>query len=160
MGNLLVQLTWREQTALTWSFPGLSPGAPMMYSGEGWGLASDGRHFYMTDGSDTVFVRSADFAIVRKLAITSAGIPVKNLNELEFVKGKLYANVWYRNRILEISAASGRVLRIIDCSSLVRQEQPDSPECVLNGIAYNQENGCFYMTGKKWKKMFVVKLPD
>ena len=160
LGETLVQLSWREQTALVWSLPALSPGQPLMYSGEGWGLASDGRRFYMSDGSDTVFVRSADFTIERKLPVTSLGMPVKNLNELEFVKGKLYANVWYQDIIVEINPGSGRVSRIIDCSDMVKQEQPNSSECVLNGIAYNPQSGCFYITGKKWKKLFVVRLPE
>jgi glutamine cyclotransferase len=159
MGDLLVQITWHEQTALTWSAADLTPGPSLIYSGEGWGLTTGEGLFYMSNGSDTIYVRNKSFSIVRTIPVRSQGRPVKNLNELEYVKGKIYANVWYANSILEINPRNGRVLRTIDCSGLVRQEQPGSPDCVLNGIAYDRETGRLYVTGKKWKNIFVVELP-
>jgi glutaminyl-peptide cyclotransferase len=160
MENSIVQITWQEQTALTYSFAGMSPGSTFMYSGEGWGLTGDGTLFYMSNGSDTIFVRNREFTIVRKIPVTLHGLPVKNLNELEYVKGTVFANVWYSDSVLEINPENGHVEKIIDCSSLVKKERPASPECVLNGIAYNQAIGKFYLTGKKWKKIFVVEIPD
>jgi len=160
MEETIVQITWQEQTALTYSRADLSPDATLVYSGEGWGLTSDGRNFYMSNGSDTLFVRNREFTIVRKIPVTSHGLPVKNLNELEYVKGTVFANVWYSDSILEINPENGHVESIIDCSSLVKKERPASAECVLNGIAYNQAIGKFYLTGKKWKKIFVVEIPD
>jgi glutamine cyclotransferase len=158
MGSDIVQISWREETAFTWSVAGLSPGPTRIYSGEGWGLTSDGRHFYMSDGSDTIFVRSPGFTLQKKIPVRLAGRPVKNLNELEMVKGVLFANVWYSDSILEINPGSGRVTKIIDCSELVRREAATSSDDVLNGIAYNDETGKFYLTGKKWKTIFIVDI--
>jgi glutamine cyclotransferase len=159
MGELLVQITWHEQTAFTWSPADLTPGSTLVYSGEGWGIASDGRFFYMSNGSDTIYVRTGNFTIVRKIPVRSQGRPVKNLNELEYVNGKIYANVWYTDALLEINPKNGNVGRRIDCRELIKREQPASPDDVLNGIAYNPETGCFYVTGKKWKNIFVVEIP-
>jgi glutamine cyclotransferase len=160
MENSIVQITWREQTALTYSLADVSPGTTLVYSGEGWGLTSDRKgFFYMSNGSDTIFVRNRSFTIVRKIPVTSQGLPVKNLNELEYAEGKIYANIWYSDTILEINPKNGHVERIVDCSELMKKERPASPECVLNGIAYNNETKDFYLTGKKWKNIFVVEIP-
>ena len=159
MENSIVQITWQEQTALTYSIADVSPGTTLVYSGEGWGLTSDGKSFYMSNGSDTIFVRNRSFTIVRKIPVTSHGLPIKNLNELEYVDGKIYANIWYSDSILEINPKNGHVERIVDCSELVKKEQPAAPECVLNGIAYNNVTKDFYLTGKKWKNIFVVEIP-
>jgi glutaminyl-peptide cyclotransferase len=158
-GPQLVQITWREQTAFTWSLADLSPGQPLVYSGEGWGLTSDGERWYMSDGSDTIVVRNRSFTIVSKIPVTERGSPVKSINELEYVNGAIYANVWYSDSILEINPKNGKIRRIIDCAELLKKELPVSPDNVLNGIAYNQGTKHFYLTGKKWKTIFVVEIP-
>ena len=158
-GATIIQITWHEQTALTWSFPDLAPGPMFVYGGEGWGLTGDGRALYMSNGSDTIYVRQKNFAIVRKIPVTLQGRPVKRLNELEYVKGTLYANVWYSDSIFVIHSKSGKVKRVVDCGEVVKKERPDSPESVLNGIAYDPAGDVFYITGKKWKNIFLVKIP-
>ncbi len=158
MGSSLVQLSWREETAFSWNIDNLSPGPSFIYSGQGWGLTSDNKFFYMSDGSDTIFVRSPAFTLERKIPVTLAGRPVRNLNELELVKGKLYANVWYSDSIVVINTGNGRVERIIDCTELVKREAATSSDDVLNGIAYNNETGKFYLTGKKWKNIYIVEI--
>jgi glutamine cyclotransferase len=158
MGTLAVQITWQEQTGLTWSLADLSPGPTIVYSGEGWGLTSDGGNFYMSNGSDTIFVRNKNFTMVRKIPVALQGRPMRKLNELEYVNNTLFANVWYSDSILEINPKNGNVEAIIDCNGLVQQEKPNSSECVLNGIAYNPETKTFYLTGKKWKNIFIVKI--
>jgi glutamine cyclotransferase len=112
----------------------------------------------MSDGSDTIFVRNPRFTLERKIPVTLAGKPVRNLNELELVKGTLYANVWFSDSILEINLGNGHVTRILDCSELVKRENPQSSDFVLNGIAYNNKTGKFYLTGKKWKTIFIVDI--
>ena len=160
MEKTIVLITWREQAALTYSLADLSPGSTLVYCGEGWGLTSDRKgFFYMSDGSDTLTVRNKNFTIVRKIPVTSGGRAVKNLNELEYVNSTIFANVWYSDSILEINPKTGRVERIVDCSEVVKKEQPSSSDCVLNGIAYNPSNGRFFLTGKKWKNIFVVEIP-
>ena len=154
----LVQLTWREQTAYVYGLPDLDKRNTLTYAGEGWGLTSDGVRFYMSDGTDTVTVRNKEFTITRRMAVRANGMPVSKLNELEWATGKLYANIWYSDRIAEIDPKSGRVLRFIDCSELIRRENPGSPDYVLNGIAFDPATGVFYLTGKKWKNCYLVRL--
>lgn len=158
-GNELFQITWQEQIAFVYSFPGLKEQRSIIYAGEGWGLTSDGRNFYMSTGSDTLFARDKDFAVMRKIPVRKNNQPVTRLNELEYVDGYIYANVWYTEFILQINAKSGKVVRKIDCSELVRKENPASPENVLNGIAYNPQTKDFFITGKNWKNIFVVEIP-
>jgi glutamine cyclotransferase len=158
MGNAIVQISWREETAFSWSLADLTPGPLCIYSGQGWGLTSDEKYFYMSNGSDTIFVRNPRFTLERKIPVTLAGKPVRNLNELELVKGTLYANVWFSDSILEINLGNGHVTRILDCSELVKRENPQSSDFVLNGIAYNNKTGKFYLTGKKWKTIFIVDI--
>jgi glutamine cyclotransferase len=157
MGHELIQLSWEEGTALTYSLPDLTQKSYYRYDGEGWGLTSDSASFIMSDGSDTLFVRSKEFAIRKKIPVTLDGRPVKHLNELEYVKGIVYANIWYKNDIVAIRLKTGIVERVIDCSGLVRQARVQNPEDVLNGIAYNPVTQTFFVTGKKWPVMFEVK---
>jgi glutaminyl-peptide cyclotransferase len=157
MGAELVQLSWQEGTALTYSFPELLQKSYFRYTGEGWGLTSDSTSFIMSDGSDTLFVRSKNFTLKKKIPVTLNGRPVTHLNELEYVKGIVYANIWYKNDIVAIRLKTGIVERVIDCSGLVRQARVQNSEDVLNGIAYNPTTQTFFVTGKNWPVMFEVK---
>lgn len=159
LGDELFQITWQEQIAFVYSFPEPKEQKTFIYAGEGWGLTSDGRNLYMSTGSDTLFVRDKDFAVARKIPVRMNNQPVNRLNELEYVDGFIYANVWYTDYILQINAKSGKVVRKIDCSELVKKENPSSPENVLNGIAYNPQTADFYITGKNWKNIFIVEIP-
>jgi glutamine cyclotransferase len=157
-GDRLVQLTWREGVALTWRLSDLSIAGSMRYAGEGWGLSHDGAHFVMSNGSDTLVFRDEEFRIVRRLPVRCNGTALPNLNELECANGRIYANVWYNDCIYEIDPASGNVMRIIDCSSVVKQAGELASGNVLNGIARGAESGVFFLTGKNWGKMFVVRI--
>jgi glutamine cyclotransferase len=159
MDSMLVQLSWRENGAPIYSFSSLSPRGSFSYTGEGWGLTSDTSVFYMSNGSDTMYVRNKQFAIIRKVAVRQHSEPLTRINELEYVKGLIYANVWFDNNIYVIRPSTGVVVRIIDCSSLVMQNASHSSQDVLNGIAYNPGTETFYITGKCWRYIFEVKLP-
>jgi glutamine cyclotransferase len=156
----LVQLTWKDGFALRYEFPSLKQKSDTFkYDGEGWGLTNDGTNFIMSNGSDTVYFRDGKFEIIRKLPVTLNGKPLPHLNELQYARGHIYANVWYRDLIVEISAVSGSVQRVIDCSELVNAERPRSRDDVFNGIAYCERNDEWYLTGKNWRNMFIVKIP-
>jgi len=161
LGGELVQLTWKNGTALRYDIPALRRSArpPFRYKGEGWGLTSDAERFIMSNGSDTLFFRDKKFEVTRALPVTLNGRPLIYLNELEYARGSVYANVWYKDFIVEISAESGVVKRIIDCSELLRIERPPTVDNVLNGIAYDERLDEWYLTGKRWKNIFVVKMP-
>jgi glutamine cyclotransferase len=158
-GGELVQLTWQDGFALRYDFPSLRAKTAMYkYTGEGWGLTNDSANFIMSDGSDTLYFRDGKFEITRRIAVTLDGKRLINLNELEYARGYVYANVWHKDFIAEISPKDGRVNRVIDCSELVGIEKPASRENVLNGIAYCLRRDEWYLTGKNWKNLFVVKI--
>jgi glutamine cyclotransferase len=157
MGAELVQLSWKEKAALVYSIQDLALKNYYGYQGEGWGLTADSATFIMSSGSDTLFFRAKDFSLRKKLAVTLEGRPVKNLNELEYVHGLVYANIWYDTTIVAIDLKTGHVTRIIDCGALLQKAQTQSADEVLNGIAYNPKTETFYLTGKDWRWMFEVK---
>jgi len=162
LNKKLFQITWQERTCFVYSIDTFACIDTLSYSGEGWGLATDEQtmRFYMSNGSDTLFVRDQSFNIVSKVPVTLSGKTLSALNELEFANGRIYANVWFSDFIFEIDPANGEVQRIIDCSDLVSKEAPESDQAVLNGIAFDSSNGTFFVTGKNWKNIFVVRFDD
>jgi|WetSurMetagenome_2_1015567.scaffolds.fasta_scaffold227139_2 glutaminyl-peptide cyclotransferase len=155
-GQELVQLSWQEKTALVYSLPDLSQKGYFRYDGEGWGLTSDSASFIMSNGSDTLYVRSPAFVVTKKIPVRLNGQPVAYLNELEYVNGIVYANIWFNTDIVAIRLKTGAVERVIDCRSLVREAGVQNRENVLNGIAYNPSTRTFFLTGKNWPVMFEV----
>jgi glutamine cyclotransferase len=158
LDDTLFLLSWQEQTLRAFTLPALKQVRTASYRGEGWGVAALGEGFVMSNGSDTLTIRDRSFAIKRTIAVTLQGKPLSRLNELEYAKGSIWANIWYSPIIVQIDPASGRVVRSIDCSALMRQAGPLSTEQVLNGIAYNKARDSFYITGKEWKVLFEVRM--
>lgn len=156
--NNLYQLTWKSQFAIIYSFPDLTSKGTVSYQGEGWGLTGNNSSLIMSNGSDTLYFMNPGFEITNRVAVTCNGIPLENLNELEYAENNVYANVWYSDYIFEISHETGIVSRIIDCSQIVAQEKPKSKESVLNGIAYIPSANLFYITGKNWKHIYLIKI--
>ncbi len=110
----------------------------------------------MSNGSGALAFRDDQFNVIRSLSVTLNGEPVSQLNELEYANGLVYANVWFKKDIYEISPETGEVLHIVDCSELVETEKPANSNAVLNGIAFQPETGHFFITGKNWTRMFEV----
>jgi glutamine cyclotransferase len=151
-----VQITWQEGVAHRFGAEDLGPRGDFRYAGEGWGLAFDGEAFWMSDGSSTLRRRDAKtFAVLAERAVTLDGEAVDRLNELEFVDGQIYANVWMTDRIVRVDPATGRVNAVIDASSLLSADERSRAD-VLNGIAYDAERRVFFLTGKLWPKLFEV----
>lgn len=156
VGNRLIQLTWNEGTALLWDLATFERRGDLPYSGEGWGLCTDGQRLIMSDGSDRLSFRDpATFATTGSVNVVLDGRPAMRLNELECVDGAVYANVWQSDEILRIDPATGRVTAVIDASGLLTPQEAGRAE-VLNGIAYKPETKTFLLTGKYWPKMFEV----
>ena len=133
------------------------------YDGEGWGLCHDGDRLVMSDGSaDLTFRDPATFEETGSVTVTLDGDDVGELNELECVGDRVYANVWHTDTILEIDAASGEVLTVVDASALAAQLDPPAAgtEAVLNGIAHDPDTDTFWLTGKLWPQMFQVRFVD
>jgi len=156
----LVQLTWKEGKALTWSVDDLIAGPEFPLQGEGWGLTFDGEHFVQSDGSNRLTVRDATtFSEIRVIEVRLAGAEVDELNELEWVDGVIYANVWHSDEIYRIDPATGAVTAVIDASSL--WQDPDrTDEMTLNGIAHRpgDPSDRLWLTGKNWPEMFEVQV--
>ncbi len=159
LGERLYQVAWKSGTARVYRLPDLALIDQLPYHGEGWGLAASDGQLIMSNGTSVVSLRDASFNVVRTLRTKSHGIPVRRLNDLECVAGSIYANVWPTTDILEFSAHSGRLQRVVDCSALASAVRPRDDNCVLNGIAYNQDRDTFFVTGKNWKLLFEVEIP-
>lgn len=158
--NRLIQLTWKAERAFVYSLPQMQTIDTLPYHGEGWGLTCDSLYWIMSNGSDTLYFRDSVFAVRRTLPVTANGQPVSKLNELEYARNRVFANVWYKTYLVEIDPATGAVARLIDCGQLFTIEKPQSRDQVLNGIAYNTDTGTFYLTGKHWKNIFEVSIPE
>jgi glutaminyl-peptide cyclotransferase len=154
----LFQLTWRSNVAFTYDRDSLSPRETFGYSGEGWGITSDGQHLIMSDGSDTLrFLNPATFQEDRRLSVTAAGVPLRLINELEYVRGEIYANVWKTEHIARIDPSSGAVLGYIDLNGLLDPDARRHAD-VLNGIAYDAVGDRLFVTGKLWPRLFEIKV--
>jgi glutamine cyclotransferase len=158
-GSTLIQLTWQDHTALVYDRSSFRLLRTFPYSGEGWGLTQDGTHLILSDGTATLrFLDPATFRDVRRITVTDHGAPVTKLNELEFVRGEIYANIWYSDRIARISPATGRVLGWIDLSGLLPAGERSGEGAVLNGIAYDAEHDRLFVTGKLWPRVFEIRI--
>jgi glutamine cyclotransferase len=158
MGDRLYQVTWQENTGFVYSLD-LAFIETFTYDGEGWGLTHDGDSLILSNGSSTLsFLDPGTFQVVRTVDVTYDDEPVSNLNELEYVDGVIYANVWQTASIVMIDPGDGAVVGWIDLAGI--EEHLDSTEGinVLNGIAYNHESGRLLVTGKLWPNVFEIEL--
>lgn len=160
-GERIFMLTWRSQTAFVFDADTLERTGTVSYSGEGWGLTHDGTHLILSDGSARLrLIDPEDFSEVGAIEVTLAGRPVRRLNELEWVDGEIWANVWQTPIIVRIDPATGAVTGLIDISALVPESTAGNRDAVANGIAWNAETGQIYVTGKLWPVLYEIRLPD
>lgn len=159
VGNELIQLTWHAGLAFVYDIDTFEQLRTVEYEGEGWGLCYDGESLYMTNGSAILHRRDPQtLEVLESHEVTVDDEPVRNLNELECVGDAVYANVYQSDRILRIDKATGHVLAEFDGSVLIPEGgRPRSVGAVLNGIAYDPDQGTFYVTGKRWPTMFEVR---
>ena len=159
LNGKLYQLTWKNQTALVYDLKTWQKEKELKYTGEGWGLTTDGQSLIMSDGSSTLrFLDPATFDVKRTVQVLFKGRAMTNLNELEWVKGEVFANVWRTPYIARIDPASGRVTGLIDLSHLLAPQDTNETTDVLNGIAYDAATDRLFVTGKRWPKLFEIRL--
>lgn len=161
VGDNILGLTWQSKTGYVFDARTLTMKGKFPYEGEGWGLASDAKYVYMSDGSASIRVLDpGSLKEVRRVQVTAEGKPIDSLNELEIVDGELYANVWGTDIIARIDPASGKVTGWIDLTNLLPREKrgTSSLDAVLNGIAYDGKHRKLYVTGKFWPKLFEIEL--
>lgn len=154
----LVQLTWQSQVGFVYDATTFMPQRTFQYGGEGWGLTHNGSRLIMSDGTPTLrFLNPDTFAEERRIAVTDDGRDIHHLNELEYVRGEIYANVWPTDRIARIDPASGRVKSWIDLTGLLPGADRTSG-AVLNGIAWDARGDRLLVTGKLWPKLFEIRV--
>jgi len=154
----LIELTWQSQIAFVYDKDTFQERRTFSYGGEGWGLTHDGTSLIMSDGTDYLrFLDPSTFQVRRRVRVMAGDTPVRGLNELEFVKGEVLANIWTTDYIARIAPATGRVLGYIDLRGLLSTSERPS-DGVLNGIAYDAQRDRLFVTGKLWPKLFEIRL--
>jgi glutamine cyclotransferase len=155
----LIQLTWRSRIGFVYDLATFKQLRTFSYSREGWGITHDGKRLIMSDGSAYLFFWDPEtFRETGSLEVTDKGQPVTNLNELEYIHGEIYANIYQTDRIARISPSTGRVLAWIDLPGLLTASQRAHTD-VLNGIAYDAKQSRLFITGKYWPKLFEIQVP-
>ena len=156
--NDLFELTWQSHVAFVYDRATFEPKKRFTYPGEGWGLTSDGTNLVMSDGTDELRVLDpVTFAEKRRIKVTAGGIALRNLNELEYMKGEILANIWMTDYVARVAPDSGRVTAYIDLRGLLTATERANTD-VLNGIAYDAKQDRLFVTGKLWPKLFEIKL--
>lgn len=160
LGDSIYQLTWKKGAAFVYDIETFEQTNVFSYDTEGWGLTNDGVSLIMSDGSDQIFFRDpATFEITKQISARDGDNPIFNLNELEYIDGVIWANVWMTNYIARIDPETGNVIDWLDLSALAEQMRATGEQVdVLNGIAWNPETETVYVTGKLWPSLFEIRL--
>jgi glutamine cyclotransferase len=158
-GSTLVQLTWQSHVAFVYDRFSFRLLRTLRYDCDGWGLTADSKNLILSDGTAEIrFFDPATFSEVRHIYVSDHGKPIDQLNELEYIHGQIYANVWHTDRIVRISPETGRVLGWINLAGLLRPGEVTDQEAVLNGIAYDAAHDRLFVTGKLWPRIFEIKV--
>src|SRR6266536_2136862 len=155
----IYQLTWQQKQGFiydAWSFEKLGQ---FSYPSEGWGLTNDGKSLILSDGTNRIrFLDTNNFQGLKTIAVFDGRIPITSLNELEYVQGRIFANIWHEERIVRIDPQTGRVDGWIDLTGLRARTEVSDAEAVLNGIAYDEKGDRLFVTGKLWPKLFEIRV--
>lgn len=157
--NLYI-LTWESRLAFVYDAKTLEYKSTWKYPREGWGITTDGKHLIASDGSANLYFMDENFAQKRKVLVTVDGRPVRFLNELEYIDGKIWANIYTSDEIVIINPKDGRVEGVIDCRGLLPKSLKTVTTDVLNGIAYDPQTEKIYLTGKNWPKLYEIELVE
>jgi glutamine cyclotransferase len=158
-GSELISITWQGGVGFRWDKESFRKLAEFRYPGEGWGLTQNGREIIMSDGTPELrFLDPKTLAERRRVKVTLRGRPLPNLNELDWVKGQVYANVWQTDFIVRIDPATGKVVGLIDLRGLQAKAGRSGLDEVLNGIAYDAKGDHLFVTGKRWPSLYEIKL--
>lgn len=159
LNGKVYQLTWQHHVGFIYDYQTLQQIGQFNYEGQGWGLTNDGKSLILSDGSNRIrFLDPGSFRVTRTIAVIADGRPVNRLNELEYIRGEIFANVWHDQRIATINPQTGAVTSWIDCTGLLTASEAPDSEAVLNGIALDEASGRLFVTGKLWPKLFEIKI--
>lgn len=155
----LIQLTWRENIGFVYDLEDFSIIEQFNYSNEGWGVTHDGTHLIQSDGTATLsFLDPETYQVIETITVTDQGAEVDQLNELEYIQGEVYANIWQTDDIVRIDPQTGTVLGWIDLTGILPEDSMTINTDVLNGIAYDAESNRLFVTGKNWPSVFEIRL--
>lgn len=159
LNGKIYQLTWQHQIGFIYNAQTLEKTGQFNYTGQGWGITNDGHSLIISDGSNRLrFLDPDSFRVTKTIAVSDGSSPIDQLNELEYVNGEIYANIWHDQRIVTIDPKNGRVTGWIDLNGLLQPGAVTDEEAVLNGIAYDQASGRLFVTGKLWPQLFEIKI--
>ncbi len=159
--DTLIQLTYQSRIGFVYDKESFLLRKKFTYPTDGWGITHDGKHLIMSDGTATLhYLDPETFEEVKRIEVHDNATPVTHLNELEFIKGTVFANVWPTNRIARISPETGEVVGWVDLGGLLSKEDYQQPVDILNGIAYDDTNDRLFVTGKYWPKLFEIELEE
>ena len=159
LGGQAFQLTWQSRKGFVYDVDTFQLQKEFKYDGEGWGLTTDGSSLILSDGTSQIrFIDPATSSVTRTIKVTLNGQPLERLNELEFIRGEIFANVWQTDEVVRIDPATGNVRGVIDFSGLLGPQDRSANTDVLNGIAYDAKNDRLFVTGKCWPRLFEVRL--
>ena len=157
----IFQLTWLSQKGFIYDQNSLALLGEFNYEREGWGLTDDGRFLIMSDGTNSLyFLDPESFQTQKIIKVYDNGSPLLNLNELEYIKGEIYANIWHSDKIVRVDPGSGKILGWVDLTGLLSKEERQNGAAGLNGIAYDQTEDRLFVTGKLWPRLFEIKLEE
>ncbi len=158
--NRLISLTWKSEVGFVYDLNTLKVQRHFAYKGEGWALTQDGKRLIMSDGTPELrFLDPETLKETGRVTVTYDGKPVPQVNELEWVKGKIYANVWHTDMLIIVDPTRGDVTGVVDLTGLMPTSQrPPGPDSVLNGIAYDAVHDRLFVTGKNWPKLFEIRV--
>lgn len=159
LGDTIFAVTWRSGVGHRWNAKTLKYEGAFRYEGEGWGLANDGQSIILSDGSATLrFLDPKTFAVTKSVTVTHQGRPLEQINELEYIDGEIWANIWHSDMIVRIDPNTGQVTRFVDLWGLKDKAGARGSESVLNGIAWDARAKRLYVTGKYWPKLYEIKI--
>jgi glutaminyl-peptide cyclotransferase len=159
LNGKLHQLTWQNQVGFIYDANSLSKIGQFNYDGEGWGLTNDGTSLILSDGSNRIrFLDPGSFKVTRTIAVVDGNKPVDSLNELEYINGEIYANIWHRDLVAIINPQTGKVNAWLNLSGLLKPNDVQDQEAVLNGIAFDAASNRLFVTGKLWPKLFEIRV--
>ncbi len=160
LGSRIYQLTWQSNKGFVYDLETFKPVKEFSYRGEGWGLTHNDEFLMMSDGTNQIrFLDPASLTVKKTISVTDRGMPLSEINELEFIKGVIYANVWQTDQVVQIDPDTGKILGWVNLANLLpRADVPTNTEAVLNGIAHDPQNDRLFITGKLWPKLFEIRL--
>src|SRR5947209_3689981 len=158
-GGKIYQLTWKAEKGFIYDPQTFQKTGEFTYTGEGWGLTHDADSLILSDGTNQIrFIDTDNYKVKRTISVLDEGRPLEEINELEYVHGEIFANVWHDDRIARIDPQTGRINGWVDMTGLLKPGEATDEEAVLNGIAYDEQGDRLFVTGKLWPKLFEIRL--